>query len=50
MSECYYCEYSSKSKEDYEKHVTRRHPRKLCYPNKASLEQLGIEKKGKSWE
>jgi hypothetical protein len=46
---CYYCDYHSNVKDDYERHVVLKHPGKLAYPGKAYLERLGIEPKGKMY-
>jgi hypothetical protein len=48
--ECYRCQFKTEIKSEYEKHVLAKHPRMLCYPNRADLERLGIAGKGKSWE
>jgi len=44
---CYYCDYHSNVKDDYERHVVFKHPGKLAYPGKAYLERIGVEPKGK---
>jgi len=48
--ECYYCSIQTNNKDDYERHVVQKHWPKVGYPNKASLEKMGIEGKGKWWE
>jgi hypothetical protein len=48
--ECYYCQFKTDIKLDYERHVVQAHPKKQCYPGKAELDRLGIGGKRKSWE
>jgi uncharacterized C2H2 Zn-finger protein len=48
--ECYYCQFMTDIKLDYERHVVQAHPKKQCYPGKVELDRLGIAGKGKSWE
>jgi hypothetical protein len=48
--ECYYCQFKTDMKSDYERHVVQVHPKKQCYPGKVELDRLGIGGKGKSWE
>jgi hypothetical protein len=47
---CYYCSYQTNTKEDYERHVLLKHPKKLAYPGKADMESLGLSPKGNTWE
>ena len=48
---CYYCDkYQTNIKVDFEIHVLQKHWPKLGYPNKASLEKMGILAKNKPWE
>ena len=48
--ECYYCQFKTDIKPDYERHVIEAHPKKQCCPGKVELDRLGIGEKGKSWE
>jgi DNA replicative helicase MCM subunit Mcm2 (Cdc46/Mcm family) len=50
LYECYYCDYCTDFQHRYESHVVNKHPKKLSYPNKASLAKMRIKCKGKSWE
>jgi len=45
---CYYCSYQTINKQEYERHVVLKHPRKPAYPGKADMERLSP--KGNSWE
>jgi replicative DNA helicase Mcm len=49
---CYYCGevFNGIGKKEYERHVTTKHKGKLCYPNKASLEENKIKPQGMYWE
>lgn len=48
---CYYCLYDKfTSKEQYERHVLLKHPKKLCYPGTSDLELLGIQGQNMPWE
>ncbi len=47
---CYYCPEGFEFKSDYQKHVLNKHPKKLCYPDKAYIEEHGLTPQGKSWE
>lgn len=48
---CYYCDnFETNIEADYQRHVVKTHPHKLCYPSKADLERLQIQGKGKDWE
>ena len=48
--DCYYCNFQTNNKDDYERHIVLHHPRKLSYPSKADLEKMSIEGKDKPWE
>jgi len=49
---CYYCDeyFNGIGKEAYEKHVLEKHPKKLCYPNLASIQRDNIKPQGTDWE
>jgi hypothetical protein len=42
--ECYYCEFKTDMKSNYERHVVQAHPKGQCYPSKMELARLGIER------
>jgi hypothetical protein len=50
LFDCYYCVFTTMDKNEYESHVITRHHGRLCYPNKASLNNMHIREKGNSWE
>jgi hypothetical protein len=47
---CYYCDFNTNSKDDYEKHIVVYHPKKPGYPNLEDLKKSGLKPQGKSWE
>ena len=47
---CYYCAYQTNIKEEYERHVVLKHPKKPAFPGKADMESLGLSPKGNKWE
>ncbi len=47
---CYYCDYETNNKNEYESHIVLKHLGKLSYPGKKYLEKLGLQLKGKNWE
>ena len=47
---CYYCDYRTNNKDDYEQHVIIKHPGRPAYLNKAEIEKRGLKPQGKSWE
>jgi hypothetical protein len=46
---CYYCDYRTNNKDDYEHHVVLIHD-KPAYPNKVEIEKMGLKLQGKDWE
>ena len=46
---CYYCDYGTYVKEDYERHVANIH-HLPAYPNKAEIEKRGLKPQDKGWE
>jgi replicative DNA helicase Mcm len=49
-NQCYYCPEGFDFESDYKKHVINKHPKKLCYPDKAYIEKHGLTPQGKKWE
>jgi hypothetical protein len=49
-NDCYYCSFQTNNNEEYERHVVQKHWPKVAYPNKVSLEKMGIKGKDKPWE
>ncbi len=47
---CYYCPEGFDFESDYKKHVLTKHPKKLCYPDKAYIEKHGLTPQGRDWE
>jgi hypothetical protein len=43
---CNYCVYDTINVQEYESHVVRKHPGKMCYPGKVDLERLAVEGQG----
>ena len=43
---CNYCVYDTINVLEYESHVVRKHPGKMCYPGKVDLERLAVEGQG----
>lgn len=50
LLECYYCDFGTVFKPEYEQHVIQEHPGKPAYPSVIELKAMNIEPKGKSWE
>jgi hypothetical protein len=46
---CYYCDYETNDKGEYENHVVITHDRP-AYPNKAEIEKRGLKPQSKDWE
>jgi len=49
---CYYCKevFNGIGKQDYERHVLQKHPKKPCYPGLADFVKYRLERQGMSWE
>lgn len=47
---CYYCQFKTGHKKDYQHHVITTHPTGLCYPGQADIELYGLKYQGKEWE
>ena len=50
--DCYYCDetFNEIGKQEYEKHVLSRHPKKQCYPGLSDIKKLSLTPKGMPWE
>jgi hypothetical protein len=48
---CYYCDgCKTNDRDDYERHIVNKHPKKVAYPGKEDLQSLGLRPQGKTWE
>jgi hypothetical protein len=49
--QCYYCDFNTDNKDDYERHVINKHGSgHPCYPSKPDIEKLGLKPQGQKWE
>ncbi|MDN5847469.1 MAG: hypothetical protein L0H53_14485, partial [Candidatus Nitrosocosmicus sp.] len=47
---CYYCEFKTEIRIDYERHIVLKHSGRPAYPDMASITKEGLIPQGKSWE
>jgi hypothetical protein len=47
---CYYCDFHTNIKIDYEKHIVIKHPGRLGFPDMACIIKEGLKAQGKPWE
>ncbi|MGI0034125.1 MAG: hypothetical protein ACRD97_12770, partial [Nitrososphaeraceae archaeon] len=47
---CYYCEFSTDSDLEYQKHVEQKDPSKPVYPTIRQIQEYGLKPQDKIWE
>jgi hypothetical protein len=48
---CYYCDYCTDDKHDYQHHTINKHGlRHPCYPSGADIDKLKLKPQDKEWE